>query len=146
MRAVLSILTKKHSALIALSVSAIVFAFAVWLPNVRLLFVVWTDATTPIADKITLPLTLLSAITTNFTLLSATYTVLIAVLAGINAALIVALIRARQIVAGGATAGGFGIIAGALGIGCASCGSLILTALVGTTIGTGALAFLPICR
>lgn len=144
MRAVLSILTKKHSTLIALSVSAIVFAFAVWLPNLQLLFVVWTNTTIPIVDKITLPLTLLSAITTNFTLLSASYTVMIAVLAGINTALIVELVRAQQMVREGATAGGVGIIAGALGIGCASCGSLILTALVGTTIGTGALALLPL--
>lgn len=144
MRGVVSVLKTRRSVLIALCVSVFIFALAVWLPNLRLLVIVWTDATTSVVDKITLPLALLSAIATNFTLLSATYTVVIAILAGINVALIIALVRVQQRVRGGAAAGGIGIIAGALGIGCAACGSLILTALLGTTIGAGTLALLPL--
>lgn len=144
MRAVVSVLKTTQSVLITVGVSVFVFAFAVWLPNLQLLLIVWADATTSVVDKITLPLTLLSAISTNFTLLSATYTVVIAILAGINVALIVALVQAQQKVRGGVAAGGLGIIAGALGVGCAACGSLILTALLGTTIGAGALALLPL--
>lgn len=143
MRAVLNTLKTGRSILISISVSVGVFALAVWLPNLQLLAIVLENSATPLWDKITLPLTLLSAITTNFTLLSAIYTILIAILAGINVSLIVELVRKRQMVAGGATAGSVGIIAGALGVGCAACGSLIVTALVGTTIGTGTLALLP---
>lgn len=144
MRAVLDMLLNGRSLLIAAAVSISVFALAVWLPNLQLLVIVWQDSATTVWDKIALPLTLLSSITTNFTPLSGTYTVVIAILAGINMALIVALIRARQMVARGAAAGGIGIFAGALGVGCAACGSLLLTALAGTTIGTGALALLPL--
>ncbi len=144
MQAILNTLKSTHSKLIAISVSVLVFAFAVWLPNLRLLFSVWMDTSVSLGDKIMLPASLLLSITTNFTPLSALYTIAIAVLAGINAALIVELIRARQIFAGSATISASGIVAGALGIGCAACGSLILTALAGTVLGTGALAFLPL--
>lgn len=142
MEAVLKTLKTPRSLLIAIGVSALVFAFAVWLPNLRLLAIVATgDAA--LADKIALPLNLLASITTNFTLLSALYTIVIAILTGINVAFIVELIRAKQMFAGGAAAGASGIVAGALGIGCAACGSLVLTALTGTILGTGALALLP---
>lgn len=143
MRATLSMLTTGRSLLISVSVSIGVFALAVWLPNLPLIAIVWGNSATPLWGKVALPLTLLSAITTNFTLLSASYTVLIAVLAGVNTALVIELIRARRIQAGGIMTGVSGVVAGALGLGCAACGSLILTALLGTTAGIGALAFLP---
>lgn len=144
MQAILNTLESTHSKLIAISVSVLVFVFAVWLPNLRLLFSVWIDTSVSLGDKIMLPASLLLSITTNFTSLSALYTIAIAILAGINAALIVELIRARQIFAGSATISASGIVAGALGIGCAACGSLILTALAGTVLGTGALTLLPL--
>lgn len=143
MRAALNTLKAPRSVAIAICVGALVFAFAVWLPNLRLLSIVSTSAA-PLADKIALPLALLSSIATNFTLLSALYTIAIAILAGINVALIVELIRRRQMFAGGAAAGASGIVAGALGIGCAACGSLILVAFAGTVLGASALAYLPL--
>lgn len=144
MRAVLNTLKTGRALVISVGVSVGVFALAVWLPNLQLLAIVWGNAATPILDKVTLPLTLLSAITTNFTPLSAVYTVVIAMLAGINTALTVELTRARRVQASGIMTGVSGVVAGAFGLGCAACGSLILTALVGTTAGVGALAFLPL--
>lgn len=142
MQAVLTTLQTPRSALIALGVGASIFALAVWLPNLRLLSMIWSGSAS-LADKITLPLKLLASITTNFTPLAALYTVLIAVLSGINVALIAELIRSRQMVAGGAMAGVSGVAAGALGLGCAACGSLILIAFVGTA-GASAFSFLPL--
>lgn len=143
MRAVLNTLKAPRSLLTAIGISALVFAFAVWLPNLRLLSIV-AMSTAPLADKIALPLSFLASITTNFTLLSALYTIAIAVLAGINAALIAELFRTRQMFAGGAAAGASGIVAGALGIGCAACGSLVLMTFAGTVLGTSALILLPL--
>lgn len=143
MRALFSTLKTMRSTLIALSVSVCVFVLAVWLPNLQLLSILWSGSL-PLADKITLPVRLLASSTTNVTTLSALYTVIISVLSGINVALIVELVRKRRMVTGGAVAGGAGVFAGALGVGCAACGSLILTALIGTTVGTGALALLPL--
>ncbi len=144
MRAVLKTLTTARSVAIALPVAIIVFVLAVWLPNLRLLFSVWTDVSVSLADKIALSLSLIPSIATNFTLLSASYTILIAVLTGINAALIVHLVRTRAVFGGGAAVGLSGIATGALGVGCAACGSLIVTSLIGTTLGISLLTLLPL--
>jgi hypothetical protein len=144
MQALLDVLKTKRSLVIAVCVSAFVFVLAVWLPNLQLLTAFWADSGVPITDKVALSLKLIPSIATNFTFLSALSTVVIALLAGINAALITELIRARRVAVGGVAAGGAGIIAGAFGVGCAACGSLILTALVGTSLGAGLAAFLPL--
>ncbi|MHB1086803.1 MAG: hypothetical protein ACYCZ0_03590 [Minisyncoccota bacterium] len=144
MRAVLDTLKTPRSLLIVIGIAALVFAFAVWLPNLRLLFQVWADASVSMGDKVALPINLLSSIATNFTPLAASYTIAITVLTGINAALITELVRTRHIFAKGAAAGATGIAAGTLGLGCAACGSIILTSLLGTTGGLGVLTFLPL--
>ena len=105
MRGVLTSLANTRSAVVALTVAATVFAIAVWLPNLRLLFAIWTDASVSLGDKLALPISLLSSIATNFTLLSASYTIAIAVLAGVNAALIVRLIQMRGVFGSGAAVG-----------------------------------------
>lgn len=132
--------------LIATVISVVIFVLTTWLPNIRLLFSVWTNSSISFRDKFTLPLRLTESITTNFTRLSASYTVVIAVLVGINVAFIVYLIRKRKglVAKGGLTAGAFGMITGVLGVGCAACGSLILSGIVGTAAGASILALLPL--
>ncbi|RJQ34097.1 hypothetical protein C4568_03065 [Candidatus Parcubacteria bacterium] len=144
MRAILRIFTNVHSTLLALAVSLFVFVLAVWLPNLRLLFQVWTDASVSLGDKVALPINLLPSIATNFTPLSASYTIAIAILTGINVALIIHLIKTRGMLGQGTVVGASGIFTGALGLGCAACGSIILTSLVGTAGGVGILALLPL--
>ena len=145
MRAVLKTPTAAYSVAIALPVAMVVFVLAVWLPNLRLLFSVWTETSVSLADKIALSLSLIPSIATNFTPFSAMYTILIAVLAGINAALIVHLIKTRGVLGRGAVFGiSGGLFAGTLGLGCAACGSIILTSLIGTVGGLSVLALLPL--
>lgn len=123
-----------------------VFAFATWLPNLRLLFSVLTNPTIALMDKVILPLRLLESITTNFTLLSALYTIAIAMLTGINIAFIAYYVRQQkqQFAQAGVAVGTLGIISGVLGMGCVACGSLILTSLLGTATGAGVIALLPL--
>lgn len=129
---------------LAAVVSAVVFVLATWLPNLQLLWFVWSDASVALADKIILPIRLLGSITTNFTTISASYTVLIALLAGINVSLAVYLMRTRALSGGSALAGLSGIFTGTLGVGCAACGSVLLMSVVGTTAGIGLLGVLPL--
>ena len=63
---------------VALAVAA--FLFAVWLPNIGLVTDVFTHSSAPIGEKLRLAVTLLGGIRTNFSFLSATYTILIALL------------------------------------------------------------------
>lgn len=143
-RALATVLGNWRYAALATLAALLVFALATWLPNFGLLYSVLADPRAPLAAKLLLPLSLLGSIATNFTVLSAFSTVAIAILAGVNAALAAYQIHRQRAFSGGsAGVGALGIISGALGVGCAACGSLILTALLGVS-GAGALAFLPL--
>jgi len=123
-----------------------VFVFAVLLPNLPLLNKVVFSSSAPLGAKLKLTLSLLGGIQTNFSMLSATYTILIAVLVGINIAMIVYLFRKRSGAIGqsGAMAGIGGIASGALGVGCAACGSFLLSAVLASFGAASALALLPL--
>lgn len=132
--------------LLALLIACALFAFAVWLPNFRLIGGVLTDSTAPLSIKLLLPIALLGSIATNFTALAVSYTVAIALLAGINVALIAYFVRRQkeELARGGVAVGTFGVMSGILGMGCAACGSLILSSLLGVVGGTGVIAALPL--
>ena len=136
---------KSAYVILALLVSVCVFALAVWLPNISLILSIISSQDVSFVSKIQLPLNLLGSIETNFTLLSATYTVVIAILFGIYIAMIIYFLRRRikEVGQGGITTGFLGIASGVLGVGCAACGSFLLTSL--TLVGAGGiLAFLPL--
>lgn len=122
------------------------FVFAVWLPNFRLVLhtIVRNDAA--LSEKLNLLLNLTGSISTNFTVFSAISTIVIAILFGINIAMIVYLIRKRKMVLGGgsffASFGGIG--SGIVGIGCAACGSLVLSTFLPVIGAAGAIALLPL--
>ena len=137
---------RKHGyVILALIVSASVFVLAVWLPNIRLVAGVVSSPDVPFVSKIQLPLSLLGSIGTNFTPLSATYTIVIAILFGMYIAMITYFLKRRisEVGQGGVATGFLGIASGVLGVGCAACGSFLLTSL--TLVGAGGvLSFLPL--
>ena len=122
------------------------FLLAVWFPNFGLIGEVFTGSDTPLAAKLGIALSLLGGIGTNFSLLSAGYTIAIAVLFGLTAAMIAYLLKQRRVGAAGQNiALGSGALAsGVLGVGCAACGSLILAAAVPSLGVAAALAMLPL--
>lgn len=130
---------------LALVVSASAFVLAVWLPNIRLVAGVVSSPDVPFVSKIQLPLSLLGSIGTNFTPLSATYTIVIAILFGMYIAMITYFLRRRikEVGQSGVATGFLGIASGVLGVGCAACGSFLLTSL--TLVGAGGiLTLLPL--
>ena len=131
--------------LIAVLVSTAIFAFAVWLPNWRLIATIITSETATFTEKISIPFSLFGSISTNFTIVSASYTILIAILFGINSAMIIYLFS-RKVAAikqnGLATSIG-GVVSGMLGVGCATCGSVILTSILPLIGVGGVLAIFP---
>lgn len=130
----------------AVSLALVVFVFAVLLPNLALLNEVVFRSSAPLATKVNLTLSLLGGIQTNFSALSATYTILIAILVGVNIAMIVYLVRKRRGMLGqkGAALGAGGAISGALGVGCAACGSFLLSTILASFGAASALALLPL--
>lgn len=141
------ITTRPAYLLIAAIVAFLVLTFAVWLPNIRLIGVVLLSGSTSIVEKLNFLLSLYGSIQTNFTVVSASYTIAIAILFGVTVALLVYYIRAvrgglKGIRATG-VAGIGGLVSGIFGIGCAACGTFILSTALALFGASGILAFLP---
>lgn len=122
------------------------FLFAVWFPNFALIGQVFANPSVSPTEKLSFAISLLGGIGTNFSLLSASYTVAIAVLFGINTSMIVYVLtrkRAARLGQNIAVSSG-GMASGALGIGCAACGSLIFGATLPLVGAAGTLAMLPL--
>jgi len=132
--------------LLASVVALGMFTGAILLPNTKLVFQVIPDTTIALNAKLLLLFSLFESIQTNFTVVSATYTIAIALLFGINIALFVHYIRARKAtsVGSGAAAGVGGVVSGIFGIGCAACGTFILTWVLGLFGAIGLISFLPL--
>lgn len=145
-QALKKVFRKPGYVILALIVSASAFAFAVWLPNFRLIAGIVSSPDIPLASKFEIPIGLLGSITTNFTTLSASYTIAIAVLFGVYIAMAIYFLKRRikEVGQGGIATGFFGITSGVLGIGCAACGSFLLTSILSLIGAGGALAFLPL--
>ena len=145
-QALQKVFRKPAYVILALVVSALVFVFAVWLPNIRLVASIVSSPDVPFANKLELPLSLLGSITTNFSVLSASYIVAIAILFGISVAMIVYFLRRRiaEVRQGGFVTGFLGIASGTIGIGCAACGSFLLTSGLTLVGASGILTFLPL--
>lgn len=126
--------------------AAAAFLFAVWFPNLELIGELFGTPDVPAATKLQIVLSLLGGIVTNFSPLSAGYTIAIAVLFGINAAMIVYLLKQKRATAAGQNIaiGSGGMASGALGIGCAACGSLVLSTVLSSFGAASVLAFLPL--
>lgn len=132
--------------LLALTTSAVIFAFAVWFPNIPLIVEVMGHSGIPLTQKFDLPISLLGSIITNFTPLSASYTIVIAVLFGTNLAMIIYFLRRKiiEVKHTGIATGFFGLTSGVVGMGCAACGSFLLTSTFSLFGASGILAFLPL--
>jgi hypothetical protein len=130
--------------LLASCVAIAAFFFAVWLPNFALIRTVLGGNHIPLDAKLGILASLLGGIATNFTILSAGYTILGSLLLGIYAAMIIHYLRMQKSVAGSTLAIGIGGAAsGVIGVGCAACGSFLLTGILSAIGASGALALLP---
>lgn len=145
-QALQKVFRKPEYAIFALVVSVLVFVFAVWLPNIRLIASIVGSSSIPLLSKFELPLSLLGSITTNFTVLSATYTIAISILFGMYISMIVYFLRRRikDIKQSGMATGFLGIASGVLGVGCGACGAFLLTSFLSLIGAGGILAFLPL--
>jgi len=117
-----------------------------FLPNWTIFKQIVFSGSVGVWAKMQFVLSLYGSIFTNFTLWSGLYLVLIAVLFGINIALLTFYIRRRQEASLGkraqlASIGG--IVSASLGIGCAACGSVIITSVLALFGATSLLTLLP---
>ena len=145
-RTLAEIFSHKWVAVLAVIVAFLTFAFSMWVRNLSLIITTFRSPLFSINDSLTLMLGLLGGLATNVTLLGATLIIVTSVLFGVNAGLFVFYIQRKRILPhfqeGTATAGG--LLTALLGVGCASCGTFMLGAVL-SSIGAGSLlAFLPL--
>ncbi len=142
------VFTQGSYVLLAIGAGLSVLIFATWLPNLGLVWQVVTSDSIPLSNKIEILTALVRSLSTNFTPFSGAITIAVAVLFGTNVALIAYYFRLRktlvkQASSGMAAASLGGLASGFLGIGCAACGTLILSPVL-TFLGAGTLiASLP---
>lgn len=132
--------------IIALLISIGMFVFATWLPNIGLIMSIVFSPDMPFSEKLYLPVSLIGSIATNFNLLSASYTVAIAILFGIDLAVVIYYLRRRIKEAKniGISVGFFGVLSGVVGMGCAACGSFLLTSGLSLFGASWLLFYLPV--
>lgn len=133
---------------LALVVAWIVVTIAVMVPNWMLIWFGLSVDGVGARDGVAFLLSLYGSLVTNFTPLSASVTVLMSLLFGLNVALLVFYIRMMRgsgaVVRTVKTLSVTGLVSGFFGIGCAVCGSVILTSLLGLFGATSLLIFLPL--
>lgn len=128
---------------ISLFVAFLIFtASTIIIPNWSLVTQVIGADTMTAMQQFTIVMNLYGSITTNFTVFSATVTLLLSLLVGINLALFVYALRTRSSTKSGAagTTSVSGIVGGLLGVGCAACGSLLVTAALPGVLGAAVTA------
>lgn len=132
--------------LLAAGTSIAVFVLATWLPNLALIATVVGSANTSLSEKLGVPISLTGSIATNFTPLAVGYTFAIALLFGIYLALLLYYFQRKRAGAkrGEVATGFLGLASGVFGIGCAACGSVILTGTLALFGAAGAIALLPL--
>ena len=148
----MEILTRVFSAwqysVLAIFIAWAVFTFAVFFANIQLLIILLREEGLVWSKKLEFVYGLYGTIATNFTVLSAITTVGISILIGMNVALLVFYIKRRQKTTPAntktASAGFLGLVSAVFGIGCAACGSVILSGLLASFGAIGLLAFLPL--
>ena len=140
------VFTHPSYAALAAVLAIAAFLLAVWFPNLGLLAEVFSGSDAPLGAKLGIALSLLGGIATNFSLLTAGYTITIAGFFGLCSAMIAYLIKQKRAAAAGgniAIASG-GMASGALGVGCAACGSLLLGGALPFAGAAAALSALPL--
>lgn len=122
-------------------------SLALLLPNRSIIMQMFSSDVVSLSTKVSFLINMYGSFQANNTLITGTYLIVVAILFGVNVAMLVYYIRRRQVLISSTKASMTnvgGMVSAIFGIGCAACGSVILTAVFGLA-GTGTLlAWLPL--
>ncbi len=123
---------------------AALIVVAIWLPNISFIGSTLASPVLSIGEKTSILAASLSALNTNFTPLSRGLILALAALFAIDAAFMAFYLRTRMRLERAAGMSIGGVILGLLGVGCASCGTVAVSAFFGAGATAGVLALLPL--
>lgn len=142
------VFSKGRYLLLSLAIFVVGLSLVLLLPNQALIQQIFSSDTAGLGLKLAFVWSLYGSIVTNFTLVTASYSIVLVLLISIDIALFVFYIRRAQKVTKGLkqerAKSLAGIVSGVLGIGCAACGSVILTGIAASLGATGLLLALPL--
>ncbi|NQV12184.1 hypothetical protein HQ524_02385 [Candidatus Uhrbacteria bacterium] len=139
-----SVLKRPWYLMLGIIVAAALLLFAIWLPNISLMVSTIISPDIAFILKARILWGSLGALDTNFTVLTRTFTIAIALLTGLNITMLTYYIRRRLKIEKSAGTSVLGMLIGLVGVGCASCGSVILSSFVGVGAATGFIGVLPL--
>lgn len=143
MVSVANVISKPKYLLLTTLTTLILLAFAAWLPNLHLITQTMTSSTMTVWQKTNLVTSLLGSLKTNFTLLSLFVTITSSALTGILVSLFIYYIKRAIKIQQTLGASFAGIVFSLFGVGCASCGSVVLTSFIGLGTTTAIVGMLP---
>jgi hypothetical protein len=141
------VFTEARYTQIAALLAVVALSTAILIPNTAIIVQVFQSTEIRLVAKFAFLGRMYGILFTMFTIFAALYTVVISILFGINSSLLVYYIRRRQTNVSntsGHTAGVFGVVSGLFGVGCAACGSVIVSGLLALVGAGGLLALLPL--
>lgn len=130
--------------LVTLFSASAVFVISIWLPNFGLMKSVIFSESISFFDKFIFLWNSLGAIQTNFTSFAAFMLIAVSILLGVNMSMVVYYFRKRIAFQKASGGGIVGVLLGLVGVGCASCGSIVLSSLIGVGAAASFVGFLPL--
>jgi len=138
------VFSKPRYIVLSIAVFIIVLTLAIWLPNLNFLRHITVSDTFSPSQKIGIISSVFGSFQTNFTPFSRVITILVALLFAINFSFFVYFILRAVKLSKEAGFGTSGFILGMIGIGCATCGSVILSSILGIGATAGFIGILPL--
>lgn len=136
------IATQPRTLIVTISVAVLFLAIIALMPNRQLIFSF--PESYSLSTKIGIIISLFGSLWTNFTLTSLIAYIAIAILTGLNIAFVFNQVGKRAKMYKESGAGIMGMIAGMLGVGCAACGSVVLSSLIGIGATSQLIGFFPL--
>ncbi len=143
-RALATVFRQWRYIVLTVTVAMLLFLLVAWIRNFWFLWYVFTTPAFSWGTRFSLLSGTFAMFRLNTTLPRLVLSVTLVVLAGINVSLLVFYLKRRLTQAGGVGTSLLGTVLGVLGIGCASCGSVILTLLIGFSATASFLGLLPL--
>lgn len=136
---------KKPSAVFgALGIFFVLLFVVVWLPNLRFLWTILTSPFFSAGARVKIIVSGFGGLATNFTPLSLIITITVLTLTSVYLAMVVVYLEKRSFLYREAGFGASAFVLGMFGVGCASCGSVIISGLLGAGAAAGFLGFFPL--
>ena len=129
---------------LSFAVFFLVVIFSIWLPNLSFIKHTAVSPDLEANQKYGILLASLGAINTNFTPIGRILLILVSFLFSIDFSLLIYYFQKTLVVEKSLGTGILGLVTGILGVGCASCGSVILVSVLGLTAASAFLSFLPL--